>query len=228
MASCPILALKSQTTYILRHCVCVSVSVCLSIYLYVCICVFMYVCMYVCLPLGLVRKAKAVSSCLTWTVWVWFPPFPQRRLPGRHTSFQVWLAAPHRVCCCSYLRFQIYDELVVMSMYLLTSSYCIGSQRRSQQLAARAFEECSVCHIKSTWCMWCEAVRPSHLVRPKIRLAESGTDLITILRCFLSFKTVFSTSQNIIVFKINFSLPENSHPSRCTLFSTSCLQAPAG
>jgi hypothetical protein len=27
----------------------------------------------------------------------------------------------------------------------------------------------------------CKAVRPGHLVRPKIRLTESGTDLITIM-----------------------------------------------
>ncbi len=39
------------------------------------------------------------------------------------------------------------------------------------------------------------------MVRPKHRLTVSGTDLITILRCFLSFKTVV-TSRNIIVFKI--------------------------
>ncbi len=46
-------------------------------------------------------------------------------------------------------------------------------------------------------------MRPGHSVRPKIRLTESGTDLITILRCFLSFKTV-CTTRNIIVFKIFF------------------------
>ncbi len=33
-------------------------------------------------PLGLVGKAKAGSSRLTWTVWVQFPPFPQRILPA--------------------------------------------------------------------------------------------------------------------------------------------------
>jgi hypothetical protein len=47
-------------------------------------------------------------------------------------------------------------------------------------------------------------VRPGHSARSKIRLTGSGTDLITILRCFLSFKTVV-TSRNIIVFKIKFS-----------------------
>ncbi len=47
-------------------------------------------------------------------------------------------------------------------------------------------------------------MRPGHSVWPKIRLTESETDLITILRCFLSFKTVL-TSRNIIVFKIFFS-----------------------
>ncbi len=45
-------------------------------------------------------------------------------------------------------------------------------------------------------------VRPGHSVRPKIRLTEFGTDLITILRCLLSFKTVV-TIRNIIVFKKN-------------------------
>ncbi len=51
----------------------------------------------------------------------------------------------------------------------------------------------------------CKAVRPGHSVlTPKIRLTESGTDLNTILRCFLSFKTVV-TSQNVIVFKIKKS-----------------------
>ncbi len=34
---------------------------------------------------------------------------------------------------------------------------------------------------------WCQAVRPSHSVRPK-RLTESGADLITILRCFFRLK----------------------------------------
>ncbi len=56
-------------------------------------------------------------------------------------------------------------------------------------------------------------MRPGHSVRPKIRLTESGTDLITILRCFLSFKTAL-TSRNIIVFNIFFSPARNGHPSR--------------
>ncbi len=56
-------------------------------------------------------------------------------------------------------------------------------------------------------------MRPGHSVRPKIRLTESGIDLITILRCFLSFKTVVM-SRNIIVFKIKFSRPKKGHPSR--------------
>jgi hypothetical protein len=51
--------------------------------------------------------------------------------------------------------------------------------------------------------MWCKAVKPSHSVQLKLRLTESGTDLITILSCFLSFKTV-ATSRNIIVFKTHF------------------------
>jgi hypothetical protein len=46
-----------------------------------------------------------------------------------------------------------------------------------------------------------------HSVRPNIRLTEAGTDLITILMWFLSFKTVL-TSRNIIVFKIKFPLPK--------------------
>jgi hypothetical protein len=33
-------------------------------------------------------------------------------------------------------------------------------------------------------------VGPGLSVRPKLRLTESATDLITILRCALSFKTV--------------------------------------
>jgi hypothetical protein len=33
-------------------------------------------------PLGLVGKAKAVSSHLTWTAWVQFPPFPRHSLPA--------------------------------------------------------------------------------------------------------------------------------------------------
>ncbi len=33
-------------------------------------------------PLGLVGKAKAGSSRLTWTAWVQFPPFPRRSLPA--------------------------------------------------------------------------------------------------------------------------------------------------
>jgi hypothetical protein len=55
-------------------------------------------------------------------------------------------------------------------------------------------------------------VRPGHSAQPEIRLTASGTDLITILRCFLSFKTVV-TSRNIIVFKIKFSRPKNGYPS---------------
>ncbi len=45
------------------------------------------------------------------------------------------------------------------------------------------------------------------MAQPEIRLIESGTDLITILRCFLSIKTVV-TSRNIIIFKIFFSGPK--------------------
>ncbi len=56
-------------------------------------------------------------------------------------------------------------------------------------------------------------MRPSHSVRPKIRLTASGNDLITILRCFLSFKAVV-TARNINFFKTINSLPKNGHPSR--------------
>jgi hypothetical protein len=65
---------------------------------------------------------------------------------------------------------------------------------------------------KSTCFARCKAVRSGLSVRPKIRLTESGTDQITILRCFLSFKTVVM-SRNSIVFKIKISLPKNGHPS---------------
>ncbi len=75
--------------------------------------------------------------------------------------------------------------------------------------------------------MQCKTVRLKHSARPKIRLTESGTDLITILRCFLSFKLVI-TSRNIIVFKIKLSLPKHDHLSWCTLFNTSCLQQAPG
>jgi hypothetical protein len=65
---------------------------------------------------------------------------------------------------------------------------------------------------KSTCFALCKTARPGHSVQPKIRVTESGTDQITILRCFLSFKTVV-ISQNSIVFKIKCSHPKNSHPS---------------
>ncbi len=44
------------------------------------ICMYFYVFAYS--PLGLVGKAKAGSSCLTWTVWVLFLPFSRRRVPA--------------------------------------------------------------------------------------------------------------------------------------------------
>ena len=53
---------------------------------------------------------------------------------------------------------------------------------------------------------------PGRSDRSKKRIIESGTDLNTILRCFLSFKTVV-TSRNILVFKIFFSRPKNGLPS---------------
>jgi hypothetical protein len=57
------------------------------------------------------------------------------------------------------------------------------------QLDGQAFEECSrSTHVDKLTCLaWCKAVRPGHSVRPKIRLTESATDLITILRYFFSF-----------------------------------------
>ncbi len=64
-----------------------------------------------------------------------------------------------------------------------------------------------LCLNKSTCWARCKAVRPGHSVLPNIRLTEAGTDLITILRCSLSFKTVL-TSRNITVFKIKFPLPK--------------------
>ncbi len=63
-------------------------------------------------------------------------------------------------------------------------------------------------------------MRPNPLLQPNIRLTESVTDLVTILRYFLSFKTVFK-SWNSTAFKITFSLQKNDHLSWCTLFSTS-------
>jgi hypothetical protein len=65
-------------------------------------------------------------------------------------------------------------------------------------------------------------MRPWHSIQPKIRLTEHVTDLITMLRCFLSFNTVVM-SRNIMVFKIKISRPKRDHPSRYTLFSTSSL-----
>jgi hypothetical protein len=64
-----------------------------------------------------------------------------------------------------------------------------------------------------SWWVLCKAVRPGRLVRPKIRPTRSGIDLLTILRCLLSCKTVVM-SRKIIGFKIKISLPKNSHPSR--------------
>ena len=69
-----------------------------------------------------------------------------------------------------------------------------------------------LCDFKSTLCHRCKAVRPGQSVRSKKGLTESWIDLTTILRCFLSFKTVV-TSRNILVFKIKFSRPKNDHPS---------------
>ncbi len=45
------------------------------------------------------------------------------------------------------------------------------------------------------------------------RIAESGTDLNTILRCLFLFKIVV-TSRNILVFKISLPLPKNCFPSQ--------------
>ncbi len=59
-------------------------------------------------------------------------------------------------------------------------------------------------------------MRPGHSVWLNIRLTKAGADLITILRCSLSFKTVL-TPWNIIVFKIKFLLPKNGHPSHARI-----------
>ncbi len=53
----------------------------------------------------------------------------------------------------------------------------------------------------------CKAVRPCPSDQSKKRITESGSDLNTILRCFLLFKTVVE-SLNILVFKIIFPLPK--------------------
>ena len=78
----------------------------------------------------------------------------------------------------------------------------------AEQLVALVFEECSMSH-QLEWMSAFKAERTRHSVRHKFRLTESGTDLITIERCFLSFKTVV-TSRNIIVFKINLSMPKTA------------------
>ncbi len=68
-------------------------------------------------------------------------------------------------------------------------------------------------------------MRPGRSVRPKIRLTRSGIDLTTILRCFLSFKTVV-TSRNIIVFKIKFSRPKHGRPSRARSYVPRAASCP--
>ncbi len=55
--------------------------------------------------------------------------------------------------------------------------------------------------------------RPGRSVQSKKRLTGSGTDLNTVLRCFLLFKTVV-TSRNILVFKTYFPRPKNGFPSQ--------------
>ncbi len=67
----------------------------------------------------------------------------------------------------------------------------------------------------------CKAVRPGHSVQPKIR-PISVTDLITILRYVLSFKTVNVVTVQNTQFSRFFS-PAKSES--CKTFAISCLQA---
>jgi hypothetical protein len=62
-------------------------------------------------------------------------------------------------------------------------------------------------------------VRPRHSVwLPKIRLTASGTDLITILRCFLLFKAVVASQNIILVSKKKFQAKiQPSWSESCTL-----------
>jgi hypothetical protein len=65
--------------------------------------------------------------------------------------------------------------------------------------------------------------RPVPSGQPKIRLTESGTDLITILKVFsFVLNSRYITKQHSL--KIKFSLPKTDFPSRCTLVSTSSRQ----
>ncbi len=66
--------------------------------------------------------------------------------------------------------------------------------------------------VNSSWRHKCKAVRPGRSDRSKKRLTGSETDLNTILRCFLSFKTVI-LSRNILLFKIFFPRQKNDFPS---------------
>ncbi len=55
---------------------------------------------------------------------------------------------------------------------------------------------------------WCKVVRPGRLVRSKIRLIESGTDLTTILR---------------YIFPANIFFPDKKRPfESCTHFAILC------
>jgi hypothetical protein len=59
------------------------------------------------------------------------------------------------------------------------------------KLAARVLQACSTSlYLESARC---KAVRPGHSIWPKIRVTESGIDLITIFEVFLSFKTVVTS-----------------------------------
>jgi hypothetical protein len=51
-----------------------------------------------------------------------------------------------------------------------------------------------LCHLNWNEGERCKAARPIHLVRLEIRRIESEIDLMTILRCFLSFKSVVMLS----------------------------------
>ncbi len=74
----------------------------------------------------------------------------------------------------------------------------------------------------SSCCAQCKVVKPCHFVLSEIRLTVSGTNLIAISRCFLSFRIVI-TSQTLIVFMIKCSRPKSVHLS-CAHILLSCEQ----
>jgi hypothetical protein len=76
------------------------------------------------------------------------------------------------------------------------------------QLVAQVLK-LTVFYITTIGIAQCKAVKPKPSAGPKVRLTDSGTDLITILRCYHLFKTV-GMSQKIIVFKIKNFLPKTA------------------